>query len=48
MKKKCENCHIGKRFKRLGFQTEDEFIICYFQCNFNKEGGNWKNDEEEN
>ena len=41
MKKKCENCWIGKRFKKNGVTTQAEFIVCYFQCNFNEEGGDW-------
>ena len=42
MKKQCENYTIGKRFKKYGVMTEEEIKICYFQCNFNQEGGNWK------
>ena len=47
MKKRCENCWIGKRFKKHGFFTESDFIVCYFQCNFNQEGGDWKKSKNE-
>jgi len=42
MKKKCENCWIGKNYKKHGFFTEDQFMVCYLQCNFNKDGGDWE------
>ena len=45
MKKKCENCWIGKRFKKNQVMTEDEFKICYFQCLYNEDGGDWEKDE---
>ncbi|MBU0628253.1 MAG: hypothetical protein KKC75_03620 [Nanoarchaeota archaeon] len=42
MKKKCENCWIGKSYKKHGVLTPRQYVICYGQCLFNEDGGNWE------